>query len=252
MHRFEETRSVRIRVLGIAAALIVMAGAVSSSCAFDLRFDRCELAGLHCREGQECAANQIVCIEIGGCGNGLIDTGEVCDDGNILDGVEDETGAFVADACNRDCTSTQVCGNGIRDTGEECDEGKCNGDAGGSCDSACRRVSRSCGNGMVDPGQGEECDPGPMDSSTCNSNMACPASCKISQCGDGYTNAAAGEQCDLLGGSDTSTCNGKNAGVVRCRISTCGDGYMNSAAAEQCESNSDCSAPRLCMGCQCI
>src|SRR3712207_5340832 len=137
MHRFEEKRSVRSRALGIAVALIVAAGAASSSCVFDTTTNYCEQFGLHCREGQECAANQAICIDIGGCGNGFIDGSEACDDGNIVDGEEDASGEFVPDACNHDCTSTQQCGNAIRDTGEECDEGARNGDADGFCDLAC-------------------------------------------------------------------------------------------------------------------
>jgi cysteine-rich repeat protein len=49
------------------------------------------------------------------CGNGVVDHGEVCDDGN--------TSAM--DGCSADCRSTEVCGNGIPDpsVGEQCDLG---------------------------------------------------------------------------------------------------------------------------------
>lgn len=46
------------------------------------------------------------------CGNGIIDPGEACDDGNTING----------DACTSNC-KTIVCGNGIIDAGEECDDG---------------------------------------------------------------------------------------------------------------------------------
>jgi len=59
------------------------------------------------------------------CGDGIVDSNETCDDGNILDG----------DSCPSSC-STAVCGNGIREAWEQCDQGAGNlpGCAGsGSC-----------------------------------------------------------------------------------------------------------------------
>lgn len=48
------------------------------------------------------------------CGNGVINPGEACDDGN----------SAALDGCTPDCQSTEVCGNGYRDflLGEECDD----------------------------------------------------------------------------------------------------------------------------------
>lgn len=46
------------------------------------------------------------------CGNGSLDAGEICDDGNNTDG----------DGCDSNCTPTG-CGNGIVTVGEECDDG---------------------------------------------------------------------------------------------------------------------------------
>jgi cysteine-rich repeat protein len=46
------------------------------------------------------------------CGNGLVEQGEQCDDGNATNG----------DACENDCTLPR-CGNGIVDGGEQCDDG---------------------------------------------------------------------------------------------------------------------------------
>ncbi|PKN26136.1 MAG: hypothetical protein CVU65_06635 [Deltaproteobacteria bacterium HGW-Deltaproteobacteria-22] len=45
------------------------------------------------------------------CGDGNINVGEVCDDGNNVGG----------DGCSANCLSTEVCGNAITDPGEECD-----------------------------------------------------------------------------------------------------------------------------------
>src|SRR5262249_53647444 len=49
------------------------------------------------------------------CGDGRVAVGEVCDDGNNIDG----------DGCAADCGSTEACGNGTIDSihGEACDDG---------------------------------------------------------------------------------------------------------------------------------
>src|SRR5439155_5918221 len=60
-----------------------------------------------------------------GCGNRIIDPGELCDDGNHASG----------DGCNAGCTSNEVCGNGFVDPGEACDDGNLRSRDG--CDSTC-------------------------------------------------------------------------------------------------------------------
>jgi len=109
------------------------------------------------------------------CGNGVLDAGEACDDGNTLDG----------DGCSSVCTIEALCGNGILDAGEGCDDGNtANGDG---CSSVCL-VEPRCGDGNLDPG--EECDDG--------NNLdgdGCSATCTLqSFCGDGTVDS--GEQCD--------------------------------------------------------
>jgi cysteine-rich repeat protein len=80
------------------------------------------------------------------CGDGDVGAGEVCDDGNGIDG----------DGCDRNCTPT-ACGNGVRTLGEACDDG--NRTDGDGCDANC--TPTACGNGVVT--DGEECDPpGPI------------------------------------------------------------------------------------------
>jgi cysteine-rich repeat protein len=58
------------------------------------------------------------------CGNGTLDPGEACDDGNPTDG----------DGCDSNCTVT-ACGNGIPTAGEACDDG--NPTAGDGCEPDC-------------------------------------------------------------------------------------------------------------------
>jgi uncharacterized delta-60 repeat protein len=60
----------------------------------------------------------------GDCGNGTMDLGELCDDGNTVSG----------DGCDANCTAT-ACGNGIVTTGEQCDDG--NLIDGDGCSSTC-------------------------------------------------------------------------------------------------------------------
>jgi cysteine-rich repeat protein len=59
------------------------------------------------------------------CGDGVVDPGEQCDDGNALDG----------DGCDGNCTLT-ACGNGVVTSGEECDDGNAHGCDG--CDPGCQ------------------------------------------------------------------------------------------------------------------
>jgi len=66
------------------------------------------------------------------CGNGIVEEGEQCDDGNTSD----------ADACHSDCSlcpgTTPGCGNGVLEQGEECDDG--NLLDGDGCSRTCKRL----------------------------------------------------------------------------------------------------------------
>jgi cysteine-rich repeat protein len=59
------------------------------------------------------------------CGNGMLDGGEQCDDGDLDD----------CDGCDSNCTNSNVCGNGIACAPEECDDG--NGMSGDGCEADC-------------------------------------------------------------------------------------------------------------------
>ena len=80
------------------------------------------------------------------CGNGVVEPGEACDDGNDVDD----------DACNNDCGNVDgECGNGTVEAGEECDDGNLVG--GDGCTPDCMDESGgACGDGVVDAG--EDCD----------------------------------------------------------------------------------------------
>ena len=128
------------------------------------------------------------------CGNGKVDPGEQCDDGN------NENGDGCSSSCQREC------GNGQLDPGEQCDDGnKVNGDG---CDNNCKFTG--CGNGIVDPG--EQCDDG-----NTVSGDGCSATCQ-SECGDGKLEP--GEQCDdgnrVSGDGCSATCQNECASDAQC------------------------------------
>ncbi len=142
------------------------------------------------------------------CGNGLLDDGEECDDGNSEDG----------DGCDSNCriepgwhcegepsVCEYTCGDGIKQEWEECDgddlggktcESLAEGFKGGElgCYENCTFdktwcISPKCGDGVLD--LGEECDEGDQ-----NSNEgACLLNCMKAFCGDGFVWEGV-EECD--------------------------------------------------------
>lgn len=68
------------------------------------------------------------------CGDGVVDTGEACDDGNLL----------ACDGCSADCTVEPgpICGDGtlMRSCGEQCDDGNATGGDGCAADCIAERI----------------------------------------------------------------------------------------------------------------
>ena len=52
-------------------------------------------------------------IKLAGCGDGIIDHGEECDDGNTVSG----------DGCSFPSCQLPVCGNSLLEFGEQCEDG---------------------------------------------------------------------------------------------------------------------------------
>ncbi|MCC6766611.1 MAG: DUF4215 domain-containing protein [Deltaproteobacteria bacterium] len=138
------------------------------------------------------------------CGDTIPDAGELCDDGNLVDG----------DGCDSNCTPTG-CGNGIQTLGETCDDG--NLVDGDGCDSNC--TATGCPNGIATAG--EACDDGSFGSATCDPD------CTPAACSDGTLNPAAGEQCDDGNVLDADGCDSN------CTITSCGNGVLT--AGEACD-----------------
>lgn len=156
------------------------------------------------------------------CGNGVVEDGEQCDDG--------QSPPANSDGCSSTCqvepdwscdesepsTCALLCGNGVLDGAEECDDGQSPAVGGDGCSAACTVEAEwecdnsepsacvtICGNGAID--EGEECDDSnsdPLDGCSpscaieagwiCNSD-APPSAC-ATVCGDGI--AAGDEECD--------------------------------------------------------
>jgi cysteine-rich repeat protein len=105
------------------------------------------------------------------CGNGVIEPGEDCDDGNIVSG----------DGCNERClnqgtvacdgpTQQNCCGNGRREIGEDCDGVPFPARCSINClNTGSDGVAAICGDGAIEAG--EDCD-----------DMPLPARCNSSTC----------------------------------------------------------------------
>jgi cysteine-rich repeat protein len=123
------------------------------------------------------------------CGNGKLEWGEECDDGNVKG----------CDGCDVQCAVEYppICGNNVKETCEDCDDG--NVVAGDGCSPQCKKeVPAVCGNGEVEPP--EECDDGnkiPGD--------GCDALCQSEgTCGNGVVEP--GEFCDDGNNKDGDGC----------------------------------------------
>ena len=110
------------------------------------------------------------------CGDGVIDTGETCDDGNTVAG----------DGCAPACRPT-VCGDGVLDPGEGCDDG--NTVDTDDCTNACQ--SPRCGDGVVSSTFGSETFTGPTVTGptgavghVCDDGSDCFGTCDVSA--DGF------------------------------------------------------------------
>ncbi|HEY2773312.1 MAG TPA: DUF4215 domain-containing protein [Candidatus Binatia bacterium] len=84
----------------------------------------------------------------GECGDGIKQPDEECDDGNVAN----------CDGCSSFC-EIEFCGDSIVQCNEQCDDGPDNSD---TTPDACRTSCENprCGDGVTDPGNGEECDDG--------------------------------------------------------------------------------------------
>lgn len=159
-------------------------------------------------DGDQCSSVCIVSLEVPVCGDGIVQNAEVCDDGYGNSNTE-------PNACRLGCV-LPYCGDSVLDNGEECDDG--NSVLGDGCTTTCVRAL--CGDGILEPG--EECDDGLRNSDT--NPDSCSMLCLMPRCGDEMLDPAFGEACDMGELND-------NVIPDRCRknciMPFCGDGVVD-------------------------
>ena len=198
----------------------------------------------------------------GGCGDGKIQPGEKCDDGNNepADGCSAECDAidalFVCPTPGEPCVSTVRCGDGVVVGNEECDDantddgdgcsGKCELQAGWLCpEPGSRCEAAECGDGII-AGQ-EECD-----DANAYSSDGCTGRCRLENgwvcdepgkpcrrtvCNDGVKEGS--EPCDdgnnVIGDGCNPFCEVEPDCSGGACQSACGDGLILTTDNEACD-----------------
>ncbi len=172
------------------------------------------------------------------CGNNVVEAGETCEDGNLLD----------CDGCSAAC-QTEGCGNGVCSCGEDCFN--CTQDCG-----IC------CGDQQCNPFHGETCATCQADCGPCCSNGACegffnescatcPADCGACPlvCGDLVCNGT--ETCSSCP-QDCSPCCGDKVcnGAEKCTTCPSDCGVCPACGDKQCNGTETCTTcPGDCGAC---
>jgi choice-of-anchor A domain-containing protein len=208
--------------------------------------DRCEGAG--------------VCT---GCGDGVRNGPEACDDGNTVTETSCPNGQASCTVCNASCTQlltlqTAYCGDGVRNGSETCDYGTNSpcpyGRSCLQCNTSCTGFQYVqggyCGDGAANGP--EACDYGSNSCPYGQSCYQCNTSCtgfeygQGGYCGDGVTNGP--ETCDYGNNAGcaygqscyqcSTSCNGFQPG----HGGYCGDGVTNGPEACDYGNNSQCNS----------
>ena len=186
------------------------------------------------------------------CGNGELEPPEECDDGNDAGGDGCENDCTFSCREHGDCRDGDIC-NGREQCGDDhaCEGGVplddgvvCGDDPRSIClGHAC--VESRCGDGFVDEGGGEFCEP----PGAGNCNPDCRLECDgNADCPDDLNPCNGNELCDLDAHlcdrtdpmTDGMTCNPDPRKICLgevCQESLCGDGFVDSGRAppEECE-----------------
>ncbi|MFK7986787.1 MAG: DUF4215 domain-containing protein [Sandaracinaceae bacterium] len=152
-----------------------------------------------------------LCAPADSCGNGVLETGEGCDDGNVFggDGCGGDCTIENGNACNATapglmgsascagglcspddlCVPALTCGNGVLEMGEGCDDGDL--DAGDGCNSNCSIENGGTCNTRADARTGDAgCESGVCDETEGGAGICEPSAA----CGNSVLEA--GEGCD--------------------------------------------------------
>ncbi len=180
-------------------------------CAADCSFVDNLANGVACIQNAECAST--VCDTVGDnvceaaltCGNGAVETGEVCDDGNTVAG----------DGCAADCSFVDNLANGVACTqNAQCGSAVCDTQTDNVCEAAL-----TCGNGAVETG--EVCDDG-----NTTSGDGCAADCTF------VDNLGNGTACTQNAECASTICDTVGDNVCEAAL-TCGNGVVE--AGEVCD-----------------
>ncbi|MDY0003809.1 MAG: DUF4215 domain-containing protein [Polyangia bacterium] len=206
--------SLRFSLAGALAGALLLVGAGCGDDEPDLCGNGVVDKGEQCDDGNRISGDGCSegCLRESFCGNSLVERGEECDDGNNRGG----------DGCNSMCQLEVGCGNGILEYGEACDDD--NLVSGDGCSATCEDEdgTATCGNGILEAGEG--CDDG-----NAVGQDGCSAECQAeSGCGDGVQDP--GEECDDGNRTSGDGCS------YRCRLEfLCGDDLCDTEHAESCE-----------------
>ncbi len=155
------------------------------------------------------------------CGDGKIRGGEECD----YVGIQNDVELQHEKGCSATCKLQAYCGNGKIEQGEQCDGGAAGVEW---CDkTTCHLIPDTCGNGKLDAH--EQCDYMITDPSAPDYHAGCLDTCRISGCGDGILDRAAGEECDDGNTSNEDMC------TTACKVPTCGDSIVSAFLGEVCD-----------------
>jgi cysteine-rich repeat protein len=190
------------------------------------------------------------------CGDGYLDAGEACDDGNLND-YDDCTGFCTAAVCgdgslNNQGSGTETCDDSNTTSGDGCDA-SCQVEPGYECPTpgdACQDIDGCdpdpCFNGgaCIDvpaPGSGATCD--------CLGTGYAGATCEtdIDECGAMTDNCDANATCSNTPGSFSCTC---NAGYTGDGV-TCTDVDECTLMTDNCDANAACSNTPGSFSCAC-
>ena len=200
--------------------------------------------GEPCTGDTDCASNLCnvaamppVCAPPVGCGNGVLEAGEACDDGNNVNGdgctaacqIEDGNPCTANAECSSDvcdmteapplCEPAGFCGNGVLDVPEGCDDG--NTTAGDGCSDVCLLED------------GEPCANDAQCKSTICDTIESDACEPANSCGNGALEA--GEACDDGNAEAADGCGAGclfELGAGPCTDhAQCGSGVCNTMAA---------------------
>jgi cysteine-rich repeat protein len=220
------------------------------------------------REGAvvvECPGGRLVTVTGPACGDGQLDVGEMCDDGNVIsdDGCSSQCQYARGWSCPEPGELGFPCGNCVMDEGEGCDDGnqedgdgcsaRCEVEEGYRCiyssrdltGSTCIATGGVCGDGAI-TGSVEVCDDGnavggdgcSADCTEVEAGYVCTSEGELCQatislyphCGDGVMQLDEGETCD--DGINDGRLGGCSAA---CQVPKCGDAQVQREYGEECD-----------------